>query len=290
MRSALLAITLLAAIACGSATAPPGPTLTVYQLKFRVIDQVGPPAYCDPDFYPLPRAGGEEAKAISMYQQIRDNADLYAAILEHEHLPAGELTDGQKLFVYRASKIQSALALKPAPEGYAFSYTTVVTSNYTNVAGTVRNDGVVTVTSRAPGGRPNCPICLAASTLIAIPAGSVLVTNIEPGMVVWTLSPDGRRVAEPVLEVGSIAVPAGHLMVHLKLADGRELWVSPRHPTADGRPLGSLATGDSLDGSRIVVWELVPYSGDRTYDLLPAGSTGTYWANGVLLASTLRES
>jgi hypothetical protein len=31
----------------------------------------------------------------------------------------------------------------------------------------------------------------------------------------------------------------------------------------------------------------VPYDGTRTYDLLPAGATGTYWANGVLLSSTL---
>jgi hypothetical protein len=32
---------------------------------------------------------------------------------------------------------------------------------------------------------------------------------------------------------------------------------------------------------------LVPYAGGRTWDLLPAGATGSYWANGILLASTL---
>jgi hypothetical protein len=82
-------------------------------------------------------------------------------------------------------------------------------------------------------------------------------------------------------------VPAGHLMVRLALADGRVLLASPGHRSADGRPLGTLAPGDRLDGSRIVAWELVPYGSDRTYDLLPAGPTGTYWANGVLLSSTL---
>jgi hypothetical protein len=76
-------------------------------------------------------------------------------------------------------------------------------------------------------------------------------------------------------------------MVHLVLADGRELLASPGHRTADGRQLGSLARRDSLDGSTIVTWELVPYAGDRTYDLLPAGPTGHYWANGILLSSTL---
>jgi hypothetical protein len=78
-------------------------------------------------------------------------------------------------------------------------------------------------------------------------------------------------------------------MVHLVLADGRELLASPGHRTADGRQLGSLARGDSLDGSTITTWELVPYSGDHTYDLLPAGETGTYWANGILLSSTLHR-
>jgi hypothetical protein len=78
-------------------------------------------------------------------------------------------------------------------------------------------------------------------------------------------------------------------MVHLVLADGRELLASPGHKTADGRALGFLAAGDALDGSTIKLWELVPYAGDRTYDLLPAGPTGTYWANGVLLSSTLSQ-
>ena len=48
-----------------------------------------------------------------------------------------------------------------------------------------------------------------------------------------------------------------------------------------------LQAGDALDGSTITRWELVPYTEVRTYDLLPAGATGYYWANGILLASTL---
>jgi hypothetical protein len=155
------------------------------------------------------------------------------------------------------------------------------------VTGTVRVDGVVTVTSRTPTTAPNCPICLAAATLISTPNGDVRVTDIEPGMVVWTATADGKRIAAPVLGVGSMQVPASHRMVHLVLADGRELLASPGHRTAGGRQLGSLATGELLDASTIVRWEVVPYSGERTYDLLPAGGTATYWANGILLSSTL---
>jgi len=91
-----------------------------------------------------------------------------------------------------------------------------------------------------------------------------------------------------VIEVGSMPVPAGHMMVHLVLADGRELLASPGHRTADGRALGALQKGDGLDGSTIMRRELVPDAGERTYDLLPAGPTGQYWANGILLSSTLK--
>ena len=81
--------------------------------------------------------------------------------------------------------------------------------------------------------------------------------------------------------------PPIHQMVHLVLADRRELLVSPGHLTGDGRQAGNLRIGDALDGSTVASWELVPYAGGRTYDLLPAGATGFYWANGILMASTL---
>jgi hypothetical protein len=76
-------------------------------------------------------------------------------------------------------------------------------------------------------------------------------------------------------------------MVHLVLEDGRELTVSPGHPTSDGRRVGELRTGDFLDGKRVIALELVPYAQAATYDLLPAGATGFYWADGTLLGSSL---
>jgi hypothetical protein len=280
-------------VACGSAPpSPVGTPLSVYELKFKVIDSLGAPVYCDPDFYPVVREGGEQANAITEYPKIRAQVDLYAAIVAHEHLPSGDLSDAQKLTLYRAYKLLNAQVLTQNGNEYSFEFRARSKDQSTIelVKGTVRVDGVITVTSRTASGPPPCPICLAASTLIATPGGAVRVVDIKPGMVVWTADRDGNRVAAAVLEVGSTQVPAGHLMVHLVLADGRELLVSPGHKTADGRALGSLAAGDQLDGSTIKLWELVPYSGDRTYDLLPAGATGAYWANGVLLASTLAGS
>ncbi len=285
MKRALAVVLLVAAMACG--TTAPGTPLNEYQLKFRIFDELGPPAFCDPDFYPVARLGGEQASALANYAQIRDNGELYSAIVAHEHLPAqpAELDDAQKLTLYRAYKKLRALVLGPAAAGYTFDYT--VDGSFMHVQGTVQTVGTISVTSKTQGSRPNCPICLSAATLISTPAGDVVVTAIRIGTLVWTQAADGGRVAAPVIEVGSTPVPAGHLMVHLTLADGRQLWASPGHRTSDGRPLGSLGVGDVVDGSRVSGWELVPYAGDHTYDLLPAGPTGFYWANSVLLSSTL---
>ena len=294
MKLKLAVCLVLVAVACGSAGGAGGAVgspLTVDQLKFKVIDAVGAPVFCDPDFYPIARAGGEEASADTYYPQIKANAELFSAIVAHEHLPSGELDEAQKLTLYRAFKELRALVLSQSGNSYNFEIRVrkpAPNNSVELVAGSVRVDGVVTVTSRTPSAMPPCPICLAADTLIATPNGDVRVTDIQPGMIVWTAAGDGSRIAAPVVEVGSIAVPAGHVMVHVLLADGRELLASPGHRTADGRPLGSLTTGDKLDGSTIAVWELIPYAGERTYDLLPAGLTGTYWAGGILLSSTLR--
>src|ERR1700682_772852 len=299
MRRALAAAAAVLAVACGSAgpvapaATPVGSPLSMTQLKFAVIDSVGVAVFCDPDFYPLARDGGEQASANAQFPTIQANSELYSAILAHEHLSASNVTDQEKLVIYRVYKSLNALTLTKAGDVYAFTVrvrSTNGTASYLLVDGAVRSDGVLAINSRTPTGAPNCPICLAAATMISTPGGSVLVTDLKAGMMVWTADAGGRRVPAQILEVGSTVVPAGHLMVHLVMADGRELLASPGHRTADGVQLGALARGDALDGSTITTWELVPYGGDRTYDLLPAGATGQYWANGILLSSTLKAS
>jgi hypothetical protein len=77
-------------------------------------------------------------------------------------------------------------------------------------------------------------------------------------------------------------------MIHLMLKDGRQLWASPGHPTSDGRTVIQLEKDAIYDGGAVELKESVAYGASETYDLLPAGETGFYWANGILLASTLR--
>ncbi|HUH61314.1 MAG TPA: Hint domain-containing protein, partial [Candidatus Eisenbacteria bacterium] len=133
-----------------------------------------------------------------------------------------------------------------------------------------------------------CPICLSGNTVIDTPEGYLNVTELKTGMQVWTQDNFGHKQTGTVLQVSKTLVPPTHKMVHLILSDGRELFASPGHPTTDGRVLGDLKVGDILDGAKIKTVELVPYDENYTYDILPSGPTGFYWANGILLKSTLK--
>jgi hypothetical protein len=43
------------------------------------------------------------------------------------------------------------------------------------------------------------------------------------------------------------------------------------------------------DGATIASIGWTPSTAPATYDILPAGPTGTYWANGILVGSTLNQ-
>jgi hypothetical protein len=81
-----------------------------------------------------------------------------------------------------------------------------------------------------------------------------------------------------------------HHVRRIRLASGAVLDVSAGHPTADGRSFADLRSGGELGGVTIVGAETVPYDFPYTYDILPASDTGTYFAEGVLIGSTLREA
>jgi hypothetical protein len=135
---------------------------------------------------------------------------------------------------------------------------------------------------------PECGLrCLAGNTLIDTPNGPVPVKELRKGIPVWTADASGKRQRATVLNTAQTKVPPGHQMVHLVLADGRQLLASPGHPMVDGRPIGTLTAGDLMNGMEVVSAERVPYNEDYTYDILPSGGTGTYWADGILIGSTL---
>ena len=134
-----------------------------------------------------------------------------------------------------------------------------------------------------------CPICLASNTQIDTPSGLVNVKDIRTGALVWSMNAESEKIASHVIEISHTDVPSNHHVIHLVLTDHREVWVSANHPTANGKIIGNLKIGDNYDGSRIIVADLIPYWDTATYDLLPDSATGYYWANGILLGSTLKR-
>jgi len=130
--------------------------------------------------------------------------------------------------------------------------------------------------------------CLPEDAQIATPSGDVPVTQLQVGDVVWSANADGEKVAQPVLAVRALPRTQPHLLVELTLSDGRVVRASAGHPDARGMAIVDLSVGDALDGATITGVRYVNYDGAATWDLLPAGATGTYWANGVHLGSTLR--
>lgn len=133
-----------------------------------------------------------------------------------------------------------------------------------------------------------CGKCLSFDSKIATPIGDVAVTNLRVGDIIWTVDIAGNRIVRPVIKV-SHTTAINHHIIHLILADNRTLNVSALHPTADGRTVGDLKTGDMYDGSVVRSAVLQPYKGSATYDILPAGETGYYWANSILMGSTFKR-
>jgi hypothetical protein len=271
----------------------PGPgvaPLSEVEAKYALLAELGDLWYCDPDSYPV-AVEDEQTSAVQNWPQVTADQRLLAAILEHLGWDKDrELSNADKLAIYRQWKVLQAITLEHAADGWRFDLLTLddaaaQTGHHT--IGTISERGAIAVELREASSGPNCPICLSRGTLIDAPGGAVPVERLRVRDLVWTLDADGRRVARPLVAVASTRVSTSHRVVHLVLADGREAWVSPGHATVDWRRVGGLGVGDQLDSSRVVSVDLLPYTRGATFDLLPAGETGAYWANGIPLGSTL---
>lgn len=134
-----------------------------------------------------------------------------------------------------------------------------------------------------------CPLkCLSSATFILTSAGKVNVKDLKIGMKIYTLSKKGVKELQPILKLSKIRVGNNQQIYHLVLDDMREVYLSPEHPTLLGKPAKSLQVGEMYDKSRIKSNTLVDYQDEFTYDLLPDGETGIYFANDIPLLSTLK--
>ncbi len=259
---------------------------TVPDLEYRLFAQFDV-FWCDPDFYPVARPGSESGNAVAQFPAIQANTDEFDAILKYLSLEnKTSYSDDEKLLVYRQhKKLAYGAQITPSGNVYSFSLRTGEGQGW-RYEGTITPAGVSSVTSKVASFN-TCPICLTKGTLIDTPSGAVPVEQLRPGMTVWTVDPTGSRVAVPIISTAATPVPSPFMVVQITLEDGRTVSASPGHPSAAKIALGDYKAGDILDGSPVAAAVRVAYSEGATYDILPGGGTGLYWANGILLLSTL---
>lgn len=283
-------VSLVAALGAACAQAPEPMPPVVYsmpELKYLLLSSFDDVFYVDPDYYPVAREGQEEKNALEQFPVLRSDAEELQAILTHLGLETkAEYTAEEKLLVYREhKKLSYAVQLADSGDVYSFSLR-VGEGDGERIEGTITSSGAIRVLKREPSFN-TYPICLAEGTLIDTPAGTVPVERLREGAAVWTADDSGRRTAAAVVKVAMTAVPISFEVLEVRMDDGRAVTASPGHPTAERRPLSEYRAGDTLDGALVIGADLVSYDGTATYDLLPGSSTGLYWADGILLMSTL---
>ena len=131
--------------------------------------------------------------------------------------------------------------------------------------------------------------CLPGNSPISTPNGLVLIKDLRVGDYVWTIDRFGRKPQTVIVKKTKRPAAKNHKMIHVVLKDGRKLVVSPGHPTIDYKEIGNLVKGDEFDMSYVASIKVMPYIGKYTYDILPYGETGGYWANNILIGSTLSD-
>jgi hypothetical protein len=257
------------------------------ELKYRLLERFPNPFFCDPDQYPVARSDETEL-ARRRFGELQADPEQLRAILRHNGLVgSGPFSDGEVLRIDRDRKRLGAIHLDPSGEGYRFELGVLEgKAQGFIIKGWVDPGGTVTVKNRLPSSL-SCPVCLPSETRIDTPRGPVPIADLQVGDPVWTLDEVGNRREAIIVKTARVPVPAGHRMVDLRLEDGRALRASPGHPTADGRRMEDLRVGDTVDGARVARIGVDAEAAAATYDLLPSGSTGYYWANGIRIGSTL---
>jgi hypothetical protein len=253
--------------------------LSFPETRLRLLVRFGNIFYCPP-----PVEEPEDAPV----PDVQNDVEAFHIILNHLGLKdAAKLSHDQSLLTYREYQKMRAIRLEADGHNYTFSLNVRDKDGDFRIDGTVDSQGGIKVLQQERAVF-NCPKCLAGDTRIATPSGAIAIRDLKYGMLVWTIDSNNHKIAVPILRTSAVPVSAGHHMIHLVLRDGRQIWASPGHPTSDGRTVSRLKKNTTYDGGAVEINESVPYGASATYDLLPAGETGFYWANGIQLASTLR--
>ncbi len=181
-------------------------------------------------------------------------------------------------------------AMTTTTTGMTTSTTTgAMTTTTTTGGATTTTGGATTTTGGATtttGGATTTTTCLPFDVEIKTLTAQKRVSDIKVGDIVLS---DGGKPAH-VIRINKVAVGKTHKIVKVRFTDGTVLRGSLRHPTADGRMFGDLKVGDNVDGKIISELKLLPYTNHGyTYDILTDSRNGNYYADGVLIGSTLKS-
>jgi hypothetical protein len=151
----------------------PSTKVSVYELKYHLLENVGTFFYCDPDYYPVVREGIEQKHAIEQYPEIQNNTLEFQAILNHtDQMASPNLSAEQKLLIYREHKKLNAIQLSPHQDIYKFKLR--VSEKYGRIfeiEGFIDENKSIEIVKKEPSFR--CPLCISGNALIDTPDGNL---------------------------------------------------------------------------------------------------------------------
>jgi intein/homing endonuclease len=149
-------------------------------------------------------------------------------------------------------------------------------------------------------GPSNTCKCLPNTARILTSQGEEKIDNLQIGDSVYTFNNIDGKILAPIIQVIKTPVQKEYIMIKITLEEGRSVQASSKHPIPIERKYANssvnqfeellfsdIKKGDHIDNSKVVSIEFVKYNGEFTYDILPAGESGYYWADEVLIGSTL---
>ncbi|MES0491265.1 MAG: Hint domain-containing protein [Leptospirales bacterium] len=124
--------------------------------------------------------------------------------------------------------------------------------------------------------------CNSPQTKILTSIGYIAIVDLKVGDMVMTET----NQFVPVLKISKVKATNHHVsLVHFD--NGSVVQISPTHPLADGRFMGQLKPGDKVGTMHVVSAQLIFYEYEYTYDILPDSPSANYYAEGILLKSTI---
>lgn len=129
--------------------------------------------------------------------------------------------------------------------------------------------------------------CASPDTPIATASGDRAIRDLRVGDLVYSVDHDAT-VLVPIRQVNRTPV-SHHRVLRVEFGNGSKFEMSGGHPTAAGVPLSGLVVGQTIGGQRVTRITEIDYEHPFTYDILPDSETGSYFADGVLMGSTLHR-